>query len=72
MKFISLFFRQLFFFIAVGCFFGGITSFVWAVFAIFDGGNDWEWCLGVMCACFGFSFFIGFYLWKNNFFNRNK
>jgi len=66
------FLKHLFFLIAVGCFFGGITSFVLAVFYIFDGDDAWQFALGCMGACFGFSFFIGFYLWKNNFFNRNK
>jgi len=64
-------FKHLFFLIAVGCFFGGIASFIMGLFELLDDSTFYSEIV-TMGVCLGFSFFIGFYLWKNNFFNRNK
>tara|TARA_B110000459_G_scaffold96561_1_gene107664 strand:+ start:130 stop:336 length:207 start_codon:yes stop_codon:yes gene_type:complete len=66
------FLKHLFFLIAVGCLFGGITFFVVSIFKIFDNSDNWDGTLLSMGVCLAISFFIGFYLWKNNFFTRNK
>ena len=65
------FFKHLFFLIAVGCFFASITCFIMGLFELLDDGGFFDEIVA-MGVCLAISFFIGFYLWKNNFFTQNK
>lgn len=67
MKFLKNFLKNLLFLIAISCF---VVAVVACFDAILESGRLYWDAKVTACVCFTLTFFIGFLLWKNNYFKR--